>query len=294
MNQSRRRSHLGRSLMDGPRMDGPHLSWFAAVASIVALALSAAAPGWAYRVFLKDGTEIVTEEKYRVEGEMAILTLPGGTQASYLASEIDVAKTEEFNKIDYGTAKVIEGNQARTVATDELLNDKETLSDLLARRKQGLALPEQSVRPDRLAPTVGGADGEEARDAPMTKAGFIDLFSMPREPYPKPTIMSEVMRYLKGQGVDNVRLYRGSRLDRPLVEIVAASEASVFKAMKDSANSLVQIHERFPEDVAAFELLLLTDNQVRAGQFTLTPELANMLATEEMDPASFFLRYVEF
>lgn len=251
-----------------------------------------AMPAMAYTVILKDGTKITTQKKYRIEGDKAILTLVSGTEAFYDASEIDVAATEEFNRVDYGTATVIEGRQSRQMATDESLDEEETLSELLGRRKGRLALPEPRQRRERR--TAVEEDGDEGGELPRTKAGFLDFFSMPRDPYPNPTIMTEVMRYLKGQGVDDVRLYRGSRADRPLVEIVAASEASVFKALEDAANSLVQIHERFPQDVGAFELLLLTDNQVRAGQFTLTPELASLLVSDELDPPNFFLRYVEF
>ena len=254
------------------------------------LLLWPAASAWAYTVFLKDGSQITTREKYRIEGDKAILTLPNGTEYFYDASEIDVEKTEEFNKVDLGTAKLIEDGEAKTVAKDTSLDDKVTLKDLLRSRESGLALPERRPRRSESA----DAEAADMVSAPRTKAGFVDLLNLPRDPYPKPTIMSEVMRYLKGQGVDNVRLYRGSETDRPLVEIVAASEASVFKALRDSANSLVQIHERFPDDVGAYELLLLTENQVRAGQFTLTPDLAHELATGAIDPPSFFLRYVEF
>lgn len=267
---------------------------FPLLLAMLALSLLIVAPALAYTVFLKDGTQIIAKEKYRIEGERVILTLPSGTQAFYQAAEVDIAKTEEFNKVDYGTAKVIEGKETRTLATDEALDDKVTLTDLLSRREKTLAMPEPQRRaPDTPTPTERDSQ-ELAASVPRTKAGFADFFEMPREPYPKAVILSEVMRYLKGQGWDAVRLYRGTRLDRPLVEIVAASEASVFKAMKDAANGLVQIHERFPEDVGGFELLLVTDSQLRAGQFTLTPELANLLVTEELDVASFFLRYVEF
>ncbi len=270
-----------------------HPSRRAVFVTIFALSVLVALPALAYTVFLKDGTQIVTREKYRIEGDRAILTLPSGTETFYSASEIDVARTDEFNKVDYGTAMVIEGRKTRTMAEDELLDEKVTLTDLLSQRERTLGRREPPPQPE-VAPTPEEIAAGELSSIPRTKAGYVDFFQLPRDPYPKATILSEVMRYLKGQGWDDVRLYRGTNLDRPLVEIVAASEASVFKAMKDAANGLVQIHERFPEDVGAFELLLLTDSQVRAGQFTLTPELANMLVTEELDASSFFLRYVEF
>ena len=63
--------------------------------------------------------------------------------------------------------------------------------------------------------------------------GFIDLFNLPRDPYPKPTIMGEVMRYLKGQGIDNVRLYRAdgsvnSRKPHPLELFCGSGQVAVF------------------------------------------------------------------
>ncbi len=253
------------------------------------LLLLLAVPAGAYTVFFKDGSQITTRDKYRIEGDRAILTLPNGAEYFYDAAQIDVEKTEQFNQVNLGTAKLIEGGETQRIPENQSLDDKVTLKDLLSRRESGLAMPERRQRAVETVPDAGSGTA-----VPRTKAGFIDLLNLSRDPYPKPTIMGEVMRFLKGQGVDNVRLYRGSQGDRPLVEIVAASEASVFKALKDSANSLVQIHERFPDDVGAFELLLLTENQVRAGQFTLTPELANRLVTGELDPPSFFLRYVEF
>ena len=263
----------------------------AARLAVLLLLLVPATSAWAYTVFFKNGSQITTREKYRIEGDKAILILPSGAEYFYDASEIDFEKTEEFNKLDLGTARLIdEGGETKRMTKEAPLDDEVTLEDLLRGRETGLALPERRQRRHEQQP-----DPEEsAAAAPRTRAGFIDLLNLPRDPYPKPNIMAEVMRYLKGQGIDNVRLYRGSQPDRALVEIVAASEASVFKALRDSANSLVQIHQRFPDDVDAFELLLLTDNQVRAGQFTLTPELANQLATGELDPPNFFLRYVEF
>ncbi|MCP5117176.1 MAG: hypothetical protein GY953_40645, partial [bacterium] len=107
-------------------------------------------------------------------------------------------------------------------------------------------------------------------------------------------ITAEVLGYRKGQGVDRVRIFQGTEPNRPLLEIVAASEASVFKALSDSANGLAQIHQRFPKQVAAFELVMMNESQARAGQFVLTPELANLLVTGRLKPPGFFLRYVEF
>ncbi len=256
--------------------------------SILVCLILIAAPAWSYIVVLKDGSRISTKEKYRIEGDRAILVLPSGTETSIAASEIDVEASEKLNVVDYGTAKLIEGldKQQQLGKETRFESDRPTFKDLLANRERGLALPEVRRREK-------AADSEEG-SLPFTRAGFVDLRSLFREPFPDIEISSEVMAYLKGQGIDDVRVYKGTAADRPFVEIVAASEASVFKALKDSANGLVQIRDRYPEQVAAFELLLVTEAQLRAGQFVLTPDLAGLLVTGQLEAPAFFLRYVEF
>ncbi len=255
--------------------------------SLAAILISAlvAAPTWGYIVVLKDGSEITTREKYQVEGDKVYLILPSGTKTFYEAAEVDFEATDELNKINLGTAKVIDEGEAKRIPSDVSLDEKITLGDLV-NQTNSLALPPPKLRKvEEVASEIG---------YPVTEAGFIDLMQIPREPYEKAEIQGEVLRYLKGQGIEDVRIYSGTTEQRPLIQIVAASEASVFKALKDAANGMVQIHERFPGEIEAFELLLLTDTQGRAGQFVLTPELASLLVTGRLDAPGFFLRYVEF
>lgn len=269
MNQPRRPSSPLRA---------PHL-----FGTLIALLLLVVAPASGYIVFLKDGSQIQTKEKYRIEGDQAILILPSGTPASYAASEIDVEKTEQVNVVDYGTATLIEGLKEPTRLPKEArFEDEGRFGDYISGRD--LALPE--VRKRKAA--------TPADELPTTRAGFVDLMAFRRSPYPVAEVTTEVLGYLKGQGTDRVRIFQGTETDRPLIEIVSASEASVFKAIKDAANGLIQINEHFPELVTAFELVLMTDSQERAGQFVLTPDLANLLVSEKINVSQFFLRFVEF
>ncbi|MEM1203202.1 MAG: hypothetical protein AAGN66_08235 [Acidobacteriota bacterium] len=247
------------------------------------------AAGWAYVVILKDGTQITTEGKYEVKGNQVLLTLPNGTQTSYPSADVDFGKTDEVNRgVNLSGARLIEGGQSVQLSEETRFeDDRKTFGELLNERSSGLALPEPRVR--QATQETAGAAGP-----PVTTAGFVDLVGLRREPFENSEILSEVIGYLKGQGNDDVRVFQGSEPGHPLVEIVAASEASVFKSMKDAANCLVQIHERYPSDVTAFDLLLVTDNNIRAGQFSLTPEMANLLVTGQMEAPAFFLRYVEF
>src|SRR5262245_16021416 len=106
--------------------------------SVLTLALLLlSAPAFAYIVFLKDGTQVSTKEKYRVEGDRAVLVLRSGTETFIDLAEIDIAKTEEVNKIDFGTAKLIEGGEVKELATETRFEDEtETLSDALARNRR--------------------------------------------------------------------------------------------------------------------------------------------------------------
>ena len=246
------------------------------------------APSWGYIVVLKDGSQITTKEKYRIEGDKAILILPSGVQAFYDASDIDIDRTDRLNVTNYGTARLIEGQRTTQLSTEVRLDDRTTLRDLVGSRS-GLTLPPPTRRPTPGQDSLDTSEGS----VPLTPAGFVDLTSLTKRPHPNAEVTTEVMGYLKGQGIEEVRIYQGSQSDHALLEIVTASEASVFKAIKDSANGLVQINQRFSE-VAAFELLLLTDTGVRAGQFVITPELANLLVTDAVDLPTFYLRYVEF
>ena len=255
------------------------------VVSVLALLL-VAAPVWSYTIILKDGTEIVAKDKYRLVGEKAYLVLPNGVETFINAKEIDVKATEAANDVEMGTARVLideRVDKGRIPQKQAPAQDKETLGDLLGRREGGLKLPEVRKR---------GVMAHE--DIPLTEAGFPDLMRLKRVPYQDGDVMTELMRYLQGQGVEGLRIYQGTTPARPFIEAVAGSEAIVFKVLKDTANALVQVHDRFPDRVEAVELLMTTQSQLRAAQFEITPDLAAALVSEKIDPPSFFYRHVQF
>jgi len=82
--------------------------------------------------------------------------------------------------------------------------------------------------------------------------------------------------------------------NQPLLEVRANTESEVFKGIRDVASALVQIGQRFPTRVTAFDLLFLTEQEVRGGQFTMTAEQAQLIVSGRMEPQLYFLRYVEF
>jgi hypothetical protein len=270
-------------------------TWRAATLSTVVLRAAVLAvvlagvtvPAWAYIVVLKDGTQITTEGPYVKQGNQVLLTLPSGTQVTYPLADVDLAKTDELNAgTNLTNAKLLPSNKARQVERDKAKQpEKKTFAELFAERSGSLALPETKKRSN------AGQNGGEA-ELPRTSAGFIDFGALSRKPYPDDAVSAEILRYLR-QGGEDVRIFAGSAPGRPLVEIVTVSEASVFKALRDAANCLLQMNDRFP-GVQGIDLLLLAEGQGRAGQFSLDREKASQLATGEIEPPTFFLRYVEF
>ncbi len=248
---------------------------------LFAVLLLAAAAAQAYVVILKDGSRLVARGKYRVVNGKAIITLQNGTETFVPAAQIDGPKTDEANRDNYGDALVLRDDTRIVPPTQAPPPRRKTLADLI---EKGDAAPRERAAVKR----------EEVRELPAgkTSAGFVDLTSRDRKPYPHLEVASELQQLYRGQGVEEVQIFEGTRGDRPFVEITTASEASVFRALTASANALTQLRAHHPARVAALELLLTTPTRERAGQFVLTPEMAAELATTRVE--AFFVRNVQF
>ena len=255
---------------------------FARACVLAAGCLLAAGPVLAYTIYLKDGTHIQAKEKYRVVDGRAIITLLNGTQSFLNAAEIDVRRTEEANRVDYGgNAVVIQTPQAPTAAPPP---QERTLGDLIASR---------GASPREL-PGVRRKDTREAtRVQAKTRAGFLDFSTLTRKPYPQLDVASDLQAFFRSQAIEELEIFQGTQADRPLLELTTPSEAAVFRALEVSANALLHARETHPK-LQAFELLMTTPDHQRAGQFLLTPEMAAELAAKNVETAAFFLRNVQF
>ena len=264
--------------------------------AVVILALVAAlwtafvsvSPLAAYTIYLKDGSAIQSRGKYVLRDDKAYITLPNGTQTFLKATEIDVPRTEQANKVDYGgTSVVLDPGTAPPPGTHPPQQpQRDRLSDLIAKRGTvPRELPGVRRDPPRLP---------EKAQTNRTKAGFLDFTSMERRPFGQTEVASEMAQFFRGQGIEEVEIHAGSKPDRPLIEVSTNSEGSVFRAIAISANALLHIRDRFPNKVAAFELLLMTPSRERAGQFALTPEMAADLISKKVELAAFYVQNVQF
>jgi hypothetical protein len=59
------------------------------------------------------------------------------------------------------------------------------------------------------------------------------------------------------------------------------------------SNALLHVRQTNPS-VAALELLLLTPAKKRAGQFVLTPRMAEELVARKVEAGAFYVRNVQF
>ena len=263
-----------------PRFPRPVL--FALFALLAATALLAAS---GYTIILKDGSNIVAKEKYTIQNGKAIITLLNGTQTFVRADQIDVARTEAANKLGLGTGVLIPGSPQDIGTVPAQPRRDETLADLIHQRAAG-PRDVPGNRRDKDQPASGRLL--------KTKAGYNDLSTLTRKPYPHSDVTAELQTFFHSQGLEGIEIYEGTQGDRPLIEISTNSEGSVFKALGIAANALLQIRESVPNRVAALEVLLNTPARERAGQFVLTPDMAADLVSKRVDVTAFFVRNVQF
>lgn len=237
-----------------------------------------------YTIVLKGGATIVAKEKYKLDKGKAIIVQLNGIQTFVRADQIDVPRTEAANRDGYGSAVVIPGSPQDVGAVPAQPQKDTTLSDLITTRA---AAP-------RALPQSRREKSEPAGRLSKTKAGFFDLATLPRKPYPHAEVTTELQQFFHAQGIDEVEIYEGTQADRPLLEIATNSEGSVFKALTTAANALLHVRDAAASKVAAFELLLTTPERERAGQFVLTPEMATELVARKVDVTSFFIKNVQF
>lgn len=264
----------------GPR---PTRSGLAPRLLLAVLLLLCALPLAAYTIWLKDGTSILARGKYEVKNGKAIIILSNGEQSSLDAAQIDVARTDAANRgKDYGTTDL--GETHVVPGKEPPPPPNRSLADLIASH------PPSS----RQLPVARRASEGAAGQAVRSKAGYLDLSTLQRVPFPRAEVTADLQQFLRAQGVEEVEIWNGSQPDRLLLEATTGSEGSVFQCLTAGATALLRVRERFPQAVAAFELVMKTPARERAGQFVLTPEAAAALVAKKIDPPAFFMANVQF
>jgi hypothetical protein len=249
---------------------------------LTVLALLISVPLAAYTTYLKDGRTVQSRDKPRIVNGRALVTLLNGTEAAFDAREIDSARTEEMNKKNLGAAEIIDGGPPPSQPDAPQAQSPSRLTDLSAR----------GVGP-RDAPALRGAAASPGRTA-RAATGFPDLLTTPRAAYADAAVAAELRTFFLSQKVEGAAIYQGTQSGRPLAEITTSSEGSVFRALSVGANALLHIRDRFPQAVSGLEILMVTPGRERAGQFALTPDMAEELVAKRVNLVAFYLENVQF
>jgi hypothetical protein len=252
------------------------------------LLLLLAVPGFAYTVVLKDGSKVQAKKKYRIVGDKAMITLVNGSESFLLLAQIDIPATDRLNQNDYGgTAVVIDSGKPQAPpppqASAPAPAQPGSLAELIKRRQLESRVPEPKIRPQSPSAPAPMPRSTRFYETPAGKTS--------RRAYPNTSVTDSLATYLRGQGLDEFRLYAGSKSGRVLVEATTASEASAFKTLTVTANALLEVKGR---EVAAIELTMQTPAGERAGTFLITPEQAAQLSTNKIEVSAFYVRNVQF
>lgn len=246
-----------------------------------------AGPALAYTIYLKDGSRIIAKDKYEIRGDLAIITLPSGTQSSYPASEIDVERTESANESRLGsTAMVIEGGRATELKDAPPPPPKPNLQDYI--RGQEGELRGLDDRP---------VSAEPAAEVPATPGALLrtrETARKTRQPFADKALAAEILELLAARGVGGVQVHASADPRKPLLTFETATEGSVFKAIVASSNTLLQLGGRRPGAIGGFAVVCETAGGQSGGRFDLTPELAEAIVSRRYEITRFFLENVQF
>jgi hypothetical protein len=64
--------------------------------------------------------------------------------------------------------------------------------------------------------------------------------------------------------------------------------------LEAAADTLLHLQNQYADQIVALEVLMITSNRVRAGQFVLTAENATPLAEKSLDASTFFIQNLQF
>ncbi len=248
----------------------------ALVTTLAALMLAVPAATCAYTLVFKDGSTLVVEDKYHIEGDRLLATLLSGTVSFFNLGDVDLDKTDEMNTGNLGNAMVLDGQNARPLDLSDTSSPR-TLADLVRERgaNQGIFSKPTSRARIRRTPT-----------------GNLDLFNLPSESYATEEVNEQVLRLLRRHGVAGA-VRRGSEEGRLLVLVTTNTRGEVFAALTGSADAMVELLDQLPH-LQFLELAMSTNNRSRAAMFLLGYEDAVALADGKVEPGAFFADNVLF
>lgn len=130
------------------------------VALVVLLPATASA---VYVVILRDGTRISARERFKIQGDMAIITLTNGTVTQIQASRIDQAASDKASAAGVSDAVQLPGPEKST-ASQGTMSEREgaSLQEVARQRK---------LREEQKKKEAEGKGGRRPAPSPPTRSG---------------------------------------------------------------------------------------------------------------------------
>jgi hypothetical protein len=257
--------------------------------SLVVLLLAlGAAPGFAYTIYLKDGTRIVAREKYTIEGDLAILYQPSGTKSSIPFDQIDVKRTDDANVGSLSaTAFVIEGGTAKEVKKDaKPVMVRPRIQDLIKADEAGIRADRTAARTATLLPEAA----TRAKDGGKAGAGKAGA----RAPFANVALAGEIRGFVLSRGITGIEIYAGPSPSWPQLVYNTGSEGAVFKALVTGANALLHFQGTRASEVEGVEIVCVTSDGGSGGRFSLTPTQASEIVSGRTEITRFYVENVQF
>lgn len=227
---------------------------------------------FSYVIYLKDGSTYTAKEKYKVENGKAIITLTNGTIISIDLNLIDTKKTEEANKSGIDSAIILDNVKT----TPSIPNDskKPSLGDIVK--------PKSKTEVKKI--TIGpGKSKVKEKEIEEGEKQYED----------------EAVRKSIGTVLDNVYLFehsvlQGSKPDSVKIIVTTDNEKDVFNSLTAVAKATVELYDNGKKSLSNVEIYLKTISGAPAGRFNADISTMRDLATGNLTPQQFFVKYVLF
>ena len=223
-----------------------------------------------YTIVLKDGTHYNAKTKWTIQNGKALVTLESGSVMTVNPNEIDVAKTDEVNKLDMGNVTVL-GHEQQAVPS--AAKQAPTLGQMVKMRRQ--QQPQQPTTPTPAPPQTHAT----APAAPSPVADNLD-----------PRLKDTFERAYENVGIFEHKLTGTNRSVR--VQITADSEERVFDAISATAFLISRNAGLDNLQIDMVELFMATTTGGAAGRFQISRADADSINNKAISLQDYFVRKV--
>lgn len=238
--------------------------------TLIAFATLLSAQAFAnYTIVLKDGTHYNAKTKWTMQNGKALVTLVSGSTMTINPNEIDVAKTDEVNKMDMGNVTVLGHEQPAVPSTAK---QAPTLGQMVKMRRQ-----QQAPAPP--APATTAATHATATAAPSPVADNLD-----------PRLKDTFERAYENVGIFEHKLTGTNRSVR--VQLVADSEEKVFNSISATTFLIARNAGVDNLQIDMVELYMATTTGGTAGRFQINRADADAINNKSISLQDYFVRKV--